>query len=424
MSTANSVNQTTPAPQAAASRNAARRPLKTARPGPHVGKWNSVAADDSGFAGSGRIIWLIAFLLLALLVWASLFNLDEVSTGTGKVVASSKEQIVQSLEGGVLRELFVREGDMVQAGQILARLDPTKTESAVSESASRARAAEATAARLMAEVNGTPLTFSAAVSKDSGLVRTETALYQSRRDSLDKTLTGLADAMQLIRKELAMTTPLVAQGAASDVEVLRLRRQLNELQARYTDTRTQYLVKAREELAKANAEVEAQQSITRGREDALTRLALSSPVRGIIKDVSVTTVGGVIPPNGQLLRIVPVDERLEVEARISPRDIAYIHPGQDATVKITAYDYSIYGGLPGKVVMISPDSIQDEVHKDVYYYRVYIRTDSDSLASKTGKPMPIVPGMVATVDIHTGEKTILDYLIKPFNKAREALRER
>lgn len=424
MTTAHSVDTTLPASPVESSKGAPQGGAQPSRPAPKATKWEHGTGDDAGLSGSGRVIWLISFLLLALLVWASLFNLDEVSTGTGKVVASSKEQVIQSLEGGVLRELFVREGDMVQAGQILARLDPTRTESAVSESASRARAAEATAARLTAEVNGTPLAFSEMVRKDPGLVRTETALYQSRRDSLEKTLTGLADAMQLIRKELAMTTPLVAQGAASDVEVLRLRRQLNELQARYTDNQTQYLVKAREELAKANAEVEAQQSITRGREDALTRLALSSPVRGIIKDVVVTTVGGVIPPNGQLLRIVPVDERLEVEARISPRDIAYIHPGQAATVKITAYDYSIYGGLPGKVVMISPDSIQDEVHKDVYYYRVYIRTDSDSLTSKTGKPLPIVPGMVATVDIHTGEKTILDYLIKPFNKAREALRER
>jgi multidrug efflux pump subunit AcrA (membrane-fusion protein) len=424
MSTAHHDEVTLPASQTKSPKGAAREEQKPARAASKSQKLEYGAGDDSSFSQSTRIIWLIACLLTALLVWASMFNLDEVSNGTGKVVASSKEQVVQSLEGGVLRELFVREGDMVQAGQILARLDPTKTESAVSESASRARAAEATAARLSAEVNGTPLVFPQSVSKDQGLVRTETALYHSRQDSQEKTLTGLEDAMQLIRKELAMTTPLVAQGAASDVEVLRLRRQLNELQARYNDTQTQYFVKAREELARANAEVEAQQSITRGREDSLTRLTLSSPVRGIIKDVAVTTVGGVIPPNGQLLRIVPVDERLEVEARISPRDIAYIHPGQDATVKITAYDYSIYGGLKGKVVMISPDSIQDEVRKDVYYYRVYIRTESDSLMSKAGKPLPIVPGMVAAVDIHTGEKTILDYLIKPFNKAREALRER
>lgn len=206
--------------------------------------------------------------------------------------------------------------------------------------------------------------------------------------------------------------------------MLRLKRQLNELQNKYNDTQSQYLVKAREELAKANAEIEAQESVTRGRNDSLTRLTFTSPVRGVIKDIEINTVGGVIPPNGQLMRIVPLDERLQVEARISPRDVAYIHPGQDATVKISAYDYSIYGGLLGKVILVSPDTIQDDVHRDVYYYRIYILTESDSLQNKNTGEAPIVPGMIATVDVHTGQKTVLSYLIKPFNKGREALRER
>uniref|UniRef100_UPI00124E28D7 HlyD family efflux transporter periplasmic adaptor subunit n=2 Tax=Acinetobacter TaxID=469 RepID=UPI00124E28D7 len=146
--------------------------------------------------------------------------------------------------------------------------------------------------------------------------------------------------------------------------------------------------------------------------------------RGIIKEIDVMTIGGVISQNGKLMTIVPLDEQLLVEARISPRDIAFIHPGQDALVKITAYDYSIYGGLKGKVSIISPDTLRDEVKQDQFYYRVYIRTDSGKLMNKAGKQFSITPGMVATVDIKTGEKTILDYLIKPFNKAQEALRER
>lgn len=156
----------------------------------------------------------------------------------------------------------------------------------------------------------------------------------------------------------------------------------------------------------------------------MTRLTVLSPVRGIVKGIEVTTIGGVIPPNGKLMQIVPLDDQLLIETRISPRDIAFIHPDQAAKVKITAYDYAIYGGLEGKVVTISPDTIQDKVKPENYFYRVFIQTDSGFLKSKSGKQFAITPGMIATVDIKTGSKTVLDYLLKPFNKAREAMRER
>lgn len=370
------------------------------------------------------LVWIIAALLLALLAWAWLFRLDEVSTGAGKVVPSSREQMIQSLEGGILVDLKVREGDIVEEGQVLAQLDRTKTESTVQESASRVRAALAMSARLTAEVGGTPLVFPPEVSSDADLVRTETALYQSRRDQLASSLSGVTQALSLMRRELALTEPLVARGAASDVEVLRLKRQINEAETKAADLKSQYYVKAREDLARANAEIEAQRSVTRGRSDSLTRLTFASPVRGIVKDIAVTTVGGVLPPGGRLMAIVPLDEKLLVEARISPRDVAFIHPGQEAAVKVTAYDYAIFGSLPGRVTTISPDTIQDDVKRDVYYYRVYIRTDADQLKNKSGESFPIVPGMIANVDIHTGSKSVLDYLLKPLNKAREALRER
>ncbi|PAC70854.1 secretion protein HlyD, partial [Enterobacter cloacae] len=159
-------------------------------------------------------------------------------------------------------------------------------------------------------------------------------------------------------------------------------------------------------------------------EDSLTRLTFNAPVRGIVKDIDVTTVGGVIPPNGKLMSLVPLDDQMVIEAKISPRDVAFIHPGQKALVKVTAYDYSIYGGLEGEVTMISPDTLQDEVKRDVYYYRVYIRTDSNHLTNRQGKEFPVFPGMIATVDIKTGSKSVIDYLLKPLNKAKEALRER
>lgn len=370
------------------------------------------------------VIWIVGIALLILIVWAWLFKLEEVSTGTGKVIPSSKEQVIQSLDGGILTKLDVKEGDIVEKGQILALLDPTRFESNVGESQSLLVAAQATSARLRAEVNGTPLSFPEQVLKEPKLVQEETALYNSRRSNLEETVSGLQQALRLVQQELVMTEPLVAKGAASEVEVLRLKREANDLQNKINDARSSYYVKAREELSKSNTDVQTQQQVIKGRTDTLSRTVFKAPVRGVVKEISVTTLGGVIPQNGKLMTIVPLDEKLLIEARILPRDIAFIRPGQEALVKITAYDYSIYGGMQGKVTFISPDTIRDEVKQDQFYYRVYIRTDSDKLYNKSGKAFGITPGMVATVDIKTGQKTIMEYLLKPFNKAKEALRER
>jgi len=373
---------------------------------------------------SSMVIWIIGLGLLVFFIWAALFKLEEVSTGTGKVIPSSKEQIIQSLEGGILTKLDVKEGDIVEKGTILAQLDPTRFASNVGESQSLLVSSLATSARLRAEVNGTALQFPEIVQKDSQLVREETQLYNTRRKNLEESISDLTTSLTLVQQELRMTEPLVAKGAASEVEVLRLKRQASDLQKQINDTRSQYYVKAREELSKANTDVETQRQIVKGKSDTLNRTVFRAPVRGVVKEIDVMTLGGVIPPNGKIMTIVPLDEQLLIEARISPRDIAFIRPNQQALVKITAYDYAIYGGLHGKVTVISPDTIRDEVKQDQFYYRVYIRTDSDKLRNKQGKTFAITPGMVATVDIRTGQKTVLDYLIKPFNKAREALRER
>ncbi len=370
------------------------------------------------------VVWLILAAFLSLGAWAYVYELDEVSTGTGKVVASSKAQLVQSLEGGVLHQLFVKEGDIVEPGQILAQLDRTKFESSVQESETQYIAALATVDRLTAEAEEGELRFSGEVRSNPGLTKAETALYKSRKNNFRQTLKGLEDEMSLIRRELLMLIPLVEKGAASDVEVLRLERQLHELKRKKSDFRTQYFVQVREELAEANEKAQSLLAVIRGRADSLNRLSLYSPVRGVVKDITVTTVGGVVPPNGSLMEIIPLDDTLQVEARISPRDIAHIYPGQEATVKVTAYDYSLFGGLKGNVTIISPDTIQDEVHPDQYYYRVTIRTETDTLVNAAGKKMPISPGMICTVDVHTGSKTVLSYLVKPLNKTREALRER
>lgn len=381
--------------------------------------------DEVRASRSGRVVWMLGLCLLAFFAWAWFFQIDEVSSGTGKVIPSTREQRIQSLEGGILAELHVREGQIVEKGQVLAQLDPTRGESSVEETAARYRAALASSVRLRAEVEGQDaLQFPDELKAYPQLIASETALFRSRRGSLRDTLAGLNQALALVRKELGITQSLQASGAASSVELIRLQRQGADLEMKIAEARSGYMVKSREELAKADAEVKSLSSVVRGRADSLDRLTLHSPVRGIVKSLQVTTIGGVVPPNGSLMTLVPLDDQLLVEARISPRDIAFIRPGQDALVKVTAYDYAVYGGLKGHVVTIAPDTVRDEVKPEIVYYPVLVRTASDVLVDKAGHRMPIVPGMVTTADIRTGRKTVWDYLTKPLNKAREAMRER
>ncbi|MHC8407038.1 HlyD family efflux transporter periplasmic adaptor subunit [Pseudomonas sp. TMB3-21] len=380
--------------------------------------------DERAIAGGARVIWGCALMLACFIAWAAWFEVVEVSNGTGKVVPSSREQVIQSMEGGILEQLNVTEGALVERGQILAQLDPVKNQSNVGESAAKYRAALASVNRLQAEVSEKPLAFDPSLQEFADLIRAETELYRTRRKALAQTLDGIQSSLKLVRSELEITENLAKIGASSRVEVLRLTRQRSELELKATEARSDYMVRAREDLAKANAEAQMLEAVIRGRTDSLSRLTLRSPVRGIVKDIEVNTIGGVIAPNGQVMQIVPLDEQLLIETRISPRDIAFIHPDQPAKVKITAYDYSIYGSLDGQVVTISPDTLQDDAKPEIFYYRVFIRTHSDELRNKAGKRFAIVPGMIATVDIRTGEKTVLDYLIKPLNRAREALRER
>ncbi|MCT8002263.1 HlyD family type I secretion periplasmic adaptor subunit [Sphingomonas sanguinis] len=392
----------------------------------------AAAFDDRPFADEGgaqllaarRMLWVLTALFVVALVWAWFAELDEVATGTGRVVPTSREQVLQSLEGGILAKMLVRQDDIVKPGQILAQLDPTQAGSTVEESAAKYRAALAAQARLQAEVNGTPLSFPTELNGFPALKAEQQRLYDARRRSLAGSLGLIDESLTLIGREVGIGESLIEVGAASNVEVLRLKRQRADLDLKKADLRSQYIVEARQDLTKVSEEVEALAPVVRGRSDTLSRLTLRSPVRGVVKNIEVSTIGGVIPPGGKIMEIVPMDERLLVEARISPRDIAFIRPGQRASVKITAYDYAIFGGLEGKVSSISPDTIRDEVNPDVYYYRVFVRTTADSLVNKAGRRFPIVPGMIATADIHTGSKTVLQYLLKPLNRAREAMRER
>lgn len=380
--------------------------------------------NDSRLRRSALVVWIVAGGFMLFLAWAYFAQLDEVATGAGRVVPTSREQTIQSLEGGILSRLEVAQDDLVEPGQVLAQLDPTRSASEVEESASQYRAAQARLARLEAEVAGTRLVFPDALDDYTELRAAERRLFETRRNSLAQSLALVDQSLDLIGDELRIAESLLEVGAASNVEVLRLRRQKSELALKKSDIRTEYMVQSREELTQTRKEMESLSPVVKGRSFSLDNLTLRAPVRGIVKSVEVSTIGGVVPPGGEIMTIIPLDDQLLIEARISPRDIAFIHPGQRATVKITAYDYAVYGGLEGKVTTISPDTIQDEVQPEVFYYRVFVRTEADSLTSDAGEKFAIVPGMIATVDIHTGKKSVLQYLMKPLNRASEALRER
>jgi len=383
---------------------------------------------EEDLARQGRfyssVIWLSLIGLVVFFVWAWFAMLDEVTVGTGKVTPSSHAQVIESLDGGIVNALLVQEGDIVEQGEMLARLDPTRFQSNYGEAAARARALRASSERLRAELTGEPLTFSEESLREPNLVARERQLYESRRRNLNETVSNLQKTLELINAEIRMTQPLVAKGAAGQVEVIRLQRQVAELRGKIDEARNQYAVRAREEQVKNDADLDAQIQAMAGKADQLDRATLYSPVRGAVKDIQVTTVGGVLQPGGKLMEIVPLEDKLLIETRINPRDIAYIRPGLPATVKVTAYDSSIYGNLNGNVEVVSPDTIQDEVQRDQFYYRVYVRTEHAELENRSGKRFPILPGMVASVEIKTGQKTVMDYLIKPLNKVKEALRER
>jgi len=374
-----------------------------------------------------QLVYMVTCMLGIFLAWAWYFPLVEVSTGQGTVVPSSREQVIQSLEGGILASLAVVEGSVVDSDEVLAQLDPTRSVSNVDEAAAKYSASLAASARLRAELEEADRVIFPAALDDArfdDLRANETALFRSRKANLTETLAGLTEGLELLEQELTITQRLQSSGAASRVELIRQQRDAAETRLEIARLKADNRVKTGEELQRINAEAEVQASIVRGRTDQLSRLTVRAPMRGVVKDVAVTTIGGVIPPGGQLMTIVPIDDQLLIEARISPRDIAFIHPGQEALVKISAYDYAIFGGMQGEVVTISPNTVRDEIKPEQVYYRVYIRTASDILTNSAGTEFPIVPGMIATVDIRTGEKTVWQYLIKPFNRAQEALRER
>lgn len=410
-------------------------------------------------------VWLVSTLLLVALVWANFAVLEEVTMGEGKAIPSSKIQVIQNLEGGIVAEIFVREGQLVNKGDVLLRLDDTRFLSNRGESDADRMALTARLERLQAEAAGRPLEMPAEITlKAPQLVEDELALYNSRQDRLHSEQRTLNEQLRqktqelaefsskqqqyrsslgLIQQELNMSQPLVSSGAISEVEILRLRRSavemrgsldattlaipraqagISEIKSKMEESELAFRSDAFKELNEVRTELQKITASSLAIEDRVSRTTVQSPVHGIIKQLKVNTIGGVVQPGSDLLEIVPLEDNLLIEAKVRPQDVAFLHPGQKAMVKFSAYDYTIYGGLKANLELISADTITDEEGKS--FYLIQVRTNKNHLGSDA-HPLLIIPGMIATVDIITGEKSVLDYLLKPVLKARsEALRER
>ena len=372
----------------------------------------------------GVTLLLLLACLGAALYWANTFKLEEITRGNAKVIPSSREQIIQSLEGGILSALMVKEGDVVTQGQPLLRIDPTKAKASYQEGQNKALALRATASRLRAEARGTTLQFSADVKQLPELVKNETNTYQAKRQALEQSTATIKRSKELIGRELAMTEPMAAKGLVSEIELLRMRRQVNELELQIQERFNKYRADAANELNRVEAELSQTTEVVGARQDQVKRTTINAPLRGTVKNIRMNTIGGVVQPAQDIMEIVPLEDRLLVEAKIRPHDVAFLRPGLPAMVKISAYDYSIYGGLEGEIELISPDTLREERKtEEENYYRVLVRTKNSTLMNN-GKALPIIPGMTASVEIRTGEKSVLDYILKPVLKAREALRER
>jgi len=378
-----------------------------------------------------RAVWAL-YLLLALvataIAWSSFAHVDEITRSEGRIVPDGSEQVIASLESGILRELYVREGQEVEAGQDLAQLDPTRVEASQAEGQGRMVALKAQVARLKAEADGAgSIAFPPDVVAVPRIAQAETESFQARRRVLEESVASVDRSTGLLQRELKISQDMSAKGLMSVVEVMRLSRQVNELQAQRNERISRFRQEAAGELVRVQNDLNALDEQMVIRQDQMTRTTLKSPVHGVVKSVKVNTVGGVVTAGAPVMEISPIGSRVLVEARIKPADIGFLHLGQKAEVKLMGYDFNVNGGLEGKVTYISPDAVGETPEKGGNpanaYYRAIVTAERNNLQFK-GKPLPVIPGMQATVEIKTGDRSVLSYMLRPMMKSREALRER
>jgi len=376
---------------------------------------------------SSVTLWVVTLGLGALLAWAYVSEIDQVTRATGQVIASSRSQIIQASDGGVLIDLRVKEGVKVKQGDLLARLDSTKVKAAFLETEARCAGLKAQVARLRAEVLNQKPAFDAELRRQySDFVENQSTLYQRRREALDAELRIYQESLDLVQRELEMNLPLLRTGDVSQTDILKLRRQASELRGQMTNRRNKYFQDTQAELAKAEEDLAGANQILAQRKNQFEQTNLFAPVDGVVKNVRITTKGGVVRPGEEVMQIVPLDDDLVVEAKLKPADVAFVKPGLVAQVKIDAYDYTIYGVLNGTVTYLSADTLEENLRQgEMPYYRVQIRTTGKALKNRPDELMEIQPGMTATVEIKTGVNTVLKYLTKPLVKTfSESLGER
>lgn len=408
------------------------------------------------------LLRVIAWIFFILLIWAAFAKIDEVARGEGKVIPSSQLQVVQSFDGGVVQEVLVKEGQVVDKGDLLLRIDPTRFISTFRENRAEFLSLQARAARLQALTSNVDFQLPKGLAEESPeIAQHEASLYASNRKELDEQLsiassqltqrqeelnevraklTQVSRALELAQQELNVTRPLLSSGAISEVEILRLEGEvsnakgekeqalaqeqrlisaIDESRSKLRETELLATNKWRAELSEVLSKIASLSETSTGLADKIKYAEIRAPVRGTVQRVFTNTVGGVVQPGHEVIEMVPLDDQLIIEAKVSPKDIAFLHPGQEAIVKFTAYDFVIYGGLRGKVEHISADTITDE--KERTYYIVRVRTDRAGFDPS----LPIMPGMMTQVDILTGKKTVLAYLLKPVLRAKEnAMTER
>ncbi len=375
---------------------------------------------------SRSILWLSTASVAIFVVWAGYAEIDQITRATGQVIASSRSQVIQASEGGIVEKMLVKEGMSVARGELLVVLDPTRSEAAYLETRAKAYALRAQVARLRAEVYGGEPHFGPELSAYPKIVEAQRLLFHKRQTAIREDLAALEKNLDLARQELAMNEPLLKTGDISVADVLRLKRMVAEVESQIVTRRNRYFQDAQADLARAEEDLASVSQAVAQRKDTLDRTELRAPLAGVVKNVRFTTLGAVVKPGEEVMQIVPSEDDLLVEARVRPQDVAHLKPGLPAAVKIDAYDYTIYGTLQGTVTYLSPDTLSEDMRPNEQpYYRVQVKTAGKQFKGRPDQQLNIQPGMTAMVEIHTGENTVLKYLTKPVIKTvSEALHEK
>lgn len=369
------------------------------------------------FRRSSMVINVTAIALAGLLVWAGFAEIDQVSRATGQVIPAGRVQVIQSADGGVIGEILVREGDRVRRGQKLVVLDPVRIQAAVEESRAKVASYRTIKSRVEAELFNRPLVFTDDVQSFPEFVTNQRQLYSRRRTAQAEDIGTLRNMQAIARRELEMNMPLLEFGDVSRSEIMRLQRSVADIEGQIANRQNKYLQDLQAEYSRTEEELVVAEQTLKQRIAALDAAILFAPTDGVVKNVRFTTIGAVLRPGDEVLQIVPTGDKLIIEAKVSPVDIAYLRVGQDASVKFDAYDSSIYGSANGRVTYISPDTLTEQKPTgEQIFYRVNVTADARSLRPRAGEKIEIQPGMTATVEIKTGRNTVLRYLLKPISK--------